>query len=299
MTYFSLAVVLILAGAYIVGATAAALRFSRRSPGSGGAALTGGPPVSVLKPLHGAEPGLYGNLRSFAEQDYPEFQLVFGVRDRTDSALPVARTLISDRPRCDIELVVDPRAGDSNLKVANLENMLPAARHGLMVLVDSDMRVGRDYLRVVTAPLADPATGVVTCLYKAVPGAGFWSQLAALHINFGFLPSALVGDALASTHNPEKLLPVIVHASMEATGAVAGLAVRDGEEVAREGIFEATGRPLRLELASAEVADEELVLVLFPPPAGFDDRTVALAHSLAAQAAVALDNARVHASLER
>ncbi len=110
---------------------------------------------------------------------------------------------------------------------------------------------------------------------------------------------ALVGDALASTHNPEKLLPVIVHASMEATGAVAGLAVRDGEEVAREGTFEATGRPLRLELASAEVADEELVLVLFPSPAGFDDRTVALAHSLAAQAAVALDNARLHGIVQR
>jgi diguanylate cyclase (GGDEF)-like protein len=110
---------------------------------------------------------------------------------------------------------------------------------------------------------------------------------------------ALVGDALASTHNPEKLLPVIVHASMEATGAVAGLAVRDGDEVAREGTFEATGRPLRLELASAEVADEELVLVLFPPTAGFDDRTVALAHSLAAQAAVALDNARLHGIVQR
>jgi len=196
MTSFSLAVALFLAGAYVVGATAAALRFARRPPGSGGAVLTGRPPVSVLKPLHGAEPGLYGNLRSFAEQDYPLFQLVLGVRDRTDSALPVARALIGDLPGRDIELVVDPRAGGSNLKVANLENMLPAARHDVIVVADSDMRVGRDYLSVVTAPLADPATGVVTCLYKGVPGAGLWSQLAALHINFGFLPSALVGDAL-------------------------------------------------------------------------------------------------------
>jgi ceramide glucosyltransferase len=104
--------------------------------------------------------------------------------------------MIGDRPRCDIELVVDARAGGSNLKVANLENMLPAVRHDLIVMADSDMRVGRDYLSVVTAPLANPATGVVTCLYKGVPDAGLWSQLAALHINFGFLPSALVGDAL-------------------------------------------------------------------------------------------------------
>jgi diguanylate cyclase (GGDEF)-like protein len=110
---------------------------------------------------------------------------------------------------------------------------------------------------------------------------------------------ALVGDALASTHNPEKLLPVILHASMEATGAVGGFAVRDGEEVAREGTFEDTGLPLRLELASADVADEEVALVLFPAPSGFDQRTVALGHSLAAQAAVALDNARLHGIVQR
>ena len=109
----------------------------------------------------------------------------------------------------------------------------------------------------------------------------------------------LVGDALASTHNPEKLLPVILHASMEATGAVGGFAVRDGEEVAREGTFEDTGDALRLELASTEVADEEVALVLFPTPRGFDERTVALAHSLAAQAAVALDNARLHSIVQR
>jgi diguanylate cyclase (GGDEF)-like protein len=109
----------------------------------------------------------------------------------------------------------------------------------------------------------------------------------------------LVGDALASTHNPEKLLPVILHASMEATGAVGGFAVRDGEEVAREGTFDETGDALRLELASTEVADEEVALVLFPTPRGFDERTVTLAHSLAAQAAVALDNARLHGIVQR
>jgi ceramide glucosyltransferase len=198
MTSLGLAVVLIVVCAYVVGATRAVLRFALRPPMGAdmGAAPTCGPPVTVLKPLHGAEPVLYENLRSFAEQDYPEFQLVLGVRDRTDSALPVARALIADLPGRDIELVIDPRAAGRNLKVANLENMLPAARHELIVVADSDMRVGQDYLRAVTEPLADPRTGVVTCLYKGIPVGGVWSQLAALHINFGFLPSALVGDAL-------------------------------------------------------------------------------------------------------
>jgi diguanylate cyclase (GGDEF)-like protein len=110
---------------------------------------------------------------------------------------------------------------------------------------------------------------------------------------------ALVGDALASTHNPERLLPVILHASMEATGAVAGIATRDGEEVAREGAFEDVGRPLRLELASVEGADEEIELLLYPSSSRFDERTAALAHSLAAQASIALDNARLHGVVKR
>jgi diguanylate cyclase (GGDEF)-like protein len=110
---------------------------------------------------------------------------------------------------------------------------------------------------------------------------------------------ALLGDALAYTHEPDRLLPVILHAAMEATGAVAGVAIRGGEEVAREGSFERTGPPLRLELASAEVAGEELALILHPVPTGFDDRTIALGHSLVAQAAVALDNARLHGIVKR
>jgi len=197
MTLFGLALLLVLVWAYAIGAMLLALRFARRRiVAPPGVAATNRPPVSVLKPLHGAEPGLAENLRSFADQDYQAFQLLLGVRDRTDGASPAARALIRDRPLCDIELVVDRRAAGSNLKVANLENMMPAARHDVILLADSDMRVTPDYLAVVTAPLADPATGVVTCLYKGVPTGGLWSQLAAMHINFGFLPGALAGDAL-------------------------------------------------------------------------------------------------------
>src|SRR5439155_10651782 len=110
---------------------------------------------------------------------------------------------------------------------------------------------------------------------------------------------ALLGDALAYTHEPDRLLPVILHAAMEATGAVAGVAIQGGQEVAREGSFERTGAPLRLDLASADVAGEDLALILHPLPTGFDDRTIALGHSLVAQAAVALDNARLHGIVKR
>jgi ceramide glucosyltransferase len=192
----AIAVVLLPAWAYLIGAAVAVARFSRRSPvppqGPRGTPV----PVSVLKPLHGDEPGLYENLRSFAEQDFPAFQLILGVNDLHDGALPAARALMRDLPVCDIALVIDAGARGSNRKVANLENMLKAARYDRLVLADSDMRVDRGYLATVTAPLEDRQIGVVTCLYKGVPAGGRWAELGAMHINFGFLPGALVAERL-------------------------------------------------------------------------------------------------------
>ncbi len=183
---------LIPAWAYLVGAATAVCRFARRPL----PVPADRPPITVLKPLHGAEPGLYENLRSFVEQDYPSVQLVLGVRDPLDAALSAGRSLIRDLHGSDIALVVDARTRGRNLKVANLENMVEAARHDILVLADSDMRVDRRYIAAVTAPLHDPANGIVTCLYKGVPADGKWSELGALHINFGFLPSALVAESL-------------------------------------------------------------------------------------------------------
>ena len=188
----AIAAVLLPAWAYLIGAAVAVLRFVRCPL----PAVLEGPGVSVLKPLHGDEPGLYENLRSFAEQGYPVLQFVMGVNYPEDGAVRAARALMRDLPTRDIALAIDARAGGSNKKVANLENMFEEARHGLLVLADSDMRVDRHYLAAVTAPLHDPQTGVVTCLYKGVSTGGTWSDFGAMHINLGFLPSALVAEAL-------------------------------------------------------------------------------------------------------
>jgi diguanylate cyclase (GGDEF)-like protein len=109
---------------------------------------------------------------------------------------------------------------------------------------------------------------------------------------------ALVGDALASTHNPDRLLPVILHATMDATGALGGRVLQNGRVTAEEGDVAGAGRPLRLELGGEE-ATEEIALQLWPSTGGFDQRTRALAQSLAAQAAVALENARLHGIVQR
>lgn len=177
---------------YVVASTWAAVRFARRPAEN----CDNRPPVSVLKPLHGAEPGLSENLRSFVEQDYPELQVVFGVRSPADTALPIARKIVQSHRGQDLGLVVNPRANGSNLKIANLENILPSARHSILMLADSDMRVEPGYVASVTAPLQDPRTGVVTCLYKGVSSGGFWSDLGAQQINFGFLPAAMLGEQM-------------------------------------------------------------------------------------------------------
>src|SRR5215472_2253207 len=180
-----IAVVLVAGWVYLLAETVAAVRFARR----GLPTATAWPPISILKPLHGAEPGLYENLRSFVEQDYPTVQIVLGTNDSNDTALPVAGALIRDTPSGDIALVTGASIRGSNLKVANLENILSSARHDILVISDSDMRVDRHYLGAVTAPLHDASVGLVTCLYKGVSADGTWSDLGALHINFGFLPS--------------------------------------------------------------------------------------------------------------
>jgi ceramide glucosyltransferase len=150
------------------------------------------PPVTVLKPLCGAEPGLYAHLRSYCEQDYPEFQIVFGVRDRGDQALAVVEQLVRDFPQAELDVVINPQLHGSNYKISNLINMLQVARHPVLVMADSDTYVSPDYLRTVTAPLEDSRVGLVTCLYQDVPTPRLWSRLGAMYINEWYMPSVLV-----------------------------------------------------------------------------------------------------------
>ena len=150
------------------------------------------PPVTVLKPLCGAEPGLLEHLRSFCRQDYPEFQIVFGVRDAGDPACALVKRLAAEFPSVPIELVINPQLHGTNLKISNLVNMLPYARHDILAMADSDAFVGSDYLATVTAPLLDQDVGLVTCIYRGAPTGGIWSRLGAMYINEWYVPSVLL-----------------------------------------------------------------------------------------------------------
>jgi ceramide glucosyltransferase len=152
------------------------------------------PAVTILKPLNGAEPGLFENLASFCAQDYSApFQILCGVQDSQDSAVATVEQLKNSFPERDVRLVVDATPHGVNLKMTNLINMAPHARHDCLVLSDSDIGVDPRYLAEVAAALDGSEVGGATCLYHGVAAAGFWSRLSALAINAHFLPNVLAG----------------------------------------------------------------------------------------------------------
>jgi ceramide glucosyltransferase len=165
------------------------------------------PPVTVLKPLHEAEPGLPTRLLAFCRQNYRgPIQVLCGAQNRDSPAVAdvVAidvraidvGTIDVGAPDTTVELVVDPRAHGVNRKVSNLINIMPRARHDTLVLSDSDIVVGPDYLRAVTAMLSQTGVGAVTCLYHGIGGESVWTRLSALAINSQFLPQAITAVSL-------------------------------------------------------------------------------------------------------
>jgi ceramide glucosyltransferase len=151
------------------------------------------PPVTILKPLHGAEPMLEQALASVCQQHYPNWQVVFGVQSAADPALPVAERLRARFPACDIAVVVDAAAHGENRKVGNLINMFRVAKHDVLVIADSDVHCAPDFLERVAATLALPDTGLVTTLYAGLAATdSLPARLGASWITHCFLPGALI-----------------------------------------------------------------------------------------------------------
>ena len=185
-----LAIALVAASAGFALASIAALArlLSRASPPTAPAL-----PVTLLKPLHGDEPGLLDRLSACCTQHYAgPVELVCGVARADDPAVAVVAALRLRHPEVPIALVIDATRHGSNAKVSNLINMMAAASHDILVLSDSDIAVRGDWLRTVVDALAAPNTGVVTCLYAGVPGGNVWSRLAAMQVSHQFLPQVAV-----------------------------------------------------------------------------------------------------------
>lgn len=178
-------------GYYALAWYAANRFFSRRLPGGRGLQ----PPVTILKPLRGLDDQAYENFASFCRQDYPDYQVIFGADSPDEPALEVARAIARDFPGIDIRIVVGTRSPARNPKIGNLAGMLSAVRHPLLLISDSDIRVGPTHLETMVRPLADERVGVVTCLYRS-HAQGLAGELDALSLSTDFQPSVLVARQL-------------------------------------------------------------------------------------------------------
>jgi ceramide glucosyltransferase len=153
-------------------------------------------PVSVLKPLSGAEDQLEANLRTFFTQAYSDYEILFAVRYDSDPAVAVIEKLRGEHPAVPVRLIVTGEPPYPNAKVYSLDLMKSAARHELLVMSDSDIRATPEMLSTIAAEFADTRVGLATCPYRAVPGRGIWPALEAIGMNTQFLGGVLVARML-------------------------------------------------------------------------------------------------------
>lgn len=182
------------------------------------------PPVTILKPICGIEPELYENLLSFCEQRYPQFHVVFGVQSPNDPAIAIIERVIENAPQCDCTLTIGSAVPYANPKIANLHSLVASARHDLLVIADSDMRVDSSYLSRVVAPFERDRVGAATALYCGVPSTGAYSPLAAMCISEHFAPSVLVALKLEKLRYCFGSTMAVRRTALDAIGGLEALA---------------------------------------------------------------------------
>jgi ceramide glucosyltransferase len=153
-------------------------------------------PISLFKPLHGDEPNLEAHLETFFQQDYSEYEILFGARVASDEGLLAARRVAARYPHIPVKFVLTGEPWHINAKVSTLELMEKMASHDIFIVSDSDVRVSPNYIREVTAPFARPAVGAVTCLYRGVADRGLWSKLEAAGMSIEMTAGVLVADLI-------------------------------------------------------------------------------------------------------
>src|SRR6516165_9665702 len=154
------------------------------------------PPVSILKPVHGAEEQLRANLESFFQQDYPDYEVIFGVRDPENPAAQVAEEVRQRYPKIPSRIIFSGPPEWPNAKVYSLEKMINASMRSYFIISDSDVRVAPNFLRNTITPLLNPEVGLITCMYRGIPASDFWSSLEALGLSVEMSSGVMVADML-------------------------------------------------------------------------------------------------------
>jgi ceramide glucosyltransferase len=183
----------VLPGLYYVAVLIAGHRFFSRSKSQAGDFT---PPVTLLKPVRGLDPEAYENFASFCRQDYPEYEILFGVASEQDPAVPTIWKVVADFPDLSIRLLVTESRRGSNDKVSKLCGLQGESRFDILITSDSDVRVGPEYLRSVVAPFRDTRVSAATTLYTGIAPHGLWSRLEAINLSSDFMPAVLVAKLI-------------------------------------------------------------------------------------------------------
>jgi ceramide glucosyltransferase len=241
---------------YLVSIIAAERFFGRSATPKPASVASGNPitdirrppprPVSVLIPLYGADFRAYQNYASLCGQDYPEFELVFGVPDPRDSSVEVITRLQSDFPAIPIRLVVSSGEIGPNPKVNSLNNMLPQARHETILMLDSDIRVGPDFLRTICEEFPPDDRGLLTCLYRAGEAPGIPSKLEAVGISSEFAPGVLVAQMGGGISFAFGAAIAVSRKTIESIGGLAAIAPYLADDYMMGNLVRKAGLPVRL-----------------------------------------------------
>jgi ceramide glucosyltransferase len=154
------------------------------------------PPVTIFKPIHGMEEQLAANLESFFQQDYPDYEIIFGVRDMGNPAAKIAEEVRARYPQIPSRIVVSGPPAWPNAKVFALDKMIAASTRSYFIISDSDVCVAPDFLRNTIPPLLDPKTGLITCMYRGIPSSDFWSWLEGLGLSVEMPSGVMVADMI-------------------------------------------------------------------------------------------------------
>jgi ceramide glucosyltransferase len=182
------------------------------------------PPVTIFKPVHNMEEQLAANLESFFQQDYPHYEVIFGARDLENPAARIAEQIRARYPNIPSRMIVSGPPTWPNAKVFSLEKMIAASSNSYFIISDSDVRVAPDFLRNTIPPLLDPKVGLVTCMYRGIPAADFWSHLEALGLSVEMSSGVMVADMMEGMRFALGPAMATRRDAIEAIGGIAAVA---------------------------------------------------------------------------
>jgi ceramide glucosyltransferase len=182
------------------------------------------PPVTIFKPVHGMEEQLAANLESFFQQDYPGYEMIFGVRDLNNPAAKVAEEVRARYPQVPSQIIISGPPAWPSAKVFSLDKMIAASSRSYFIISDSDVRVAPDFLRQVIPPLLNPKVGLVTCMYRGIPADDFWSSLEALGLSVEMSSGVVVADMMEGMRFALGPAMAVRRDALDAIGGIAAVA---------------------------------------------------------------------------